>query len=278
MGAIRFRPGEFYGAGDARRSEGGFSVVSLSSAGGQVEVHAHDTVHFVLVLAGGYISTARDGPEVSITPGLVFNPAGVVHRDRFLGGKGRFLALSLSEQVERAAGDEIDLQGPARWLPDPIALRAANQLEAALRAPRTRPVALEGAAWRLVASISGRPVSKGAPPPWIGRVLEMAHESPDAELSVPKLATCAGVHPVHLARVFRDWLGCSPGEYLRGRRLERATAMIGKSALALAEVAADTGFVDQAHMTRAFRDRLGVTPAAMRRNVARVQDREGAEV
>ncbi len=280
MGAIRFRPGEFYGAGEVRRSVGGFALASLKAAGREedIEVHAHDTAHFVLVLGGGYISAARGGPDVAVGPALVFNPAGVVHRDRFLGGNGRFLALSLSEPVEQAASHEANLDGPARWLPDPVAVRAATELEAALRAPRTRPVTLEGAAWGLVTTVSAGESANGGPPPWLARVLEMIRETPDAELTVSALAACAGVHPVHLARVFRGWLGCSPGEYLRGRRLERATAMIGKTALALAEVAAGAGFVDQAHMTRTFRSRLGVTPASLRRNVARVQDPHPLEV
>jgi AraC family transcriptional regulator len=85
------------------------------------------------------------------------------------------------------------------------------------------------------------------------------------------VAAFVGVHPVHLARVFERWFGCAPGEYLRGRRLERAASLVGRGASALAETAIEAGFTDQAHLTRAFRDRFATTPAAWRRHVACVQ-------
>lgn len=274
MGALRFRPGEFYGAGEIRRRVGGFALASLSAVGREedIETHAHETAHFVLVLGGGYISSARGCAEVSMGPGLVFNPAGVVHRDRFLGGKGRFLALSLSAGADREASDAASLNGPARWIRDPTAIRAALGLETALRTPGLRALALEGSAWRLVASLEPSREAKGRPPAWLGAAIQMIRDTPDAELSVAAVAAFAGVHPVHLARVFRDWLGCSPGEYLRGQRLERAVAMVGRSALALAEVATDTGFVDQAHMTRTFRAAFDLTPRRLREHVSPIQD------
>jgi AraC family transcriptional regulator len=82
------------------------------------------------------------------------------------------------------------------------------------------------------------------------------------------------VHPVHLARVFNDYLGCAPGEALRGRRLERVAALLGNSRAGLADIAADHGFADQSHMTRSFRGAFGMTPHAFRRSrdVADVQD------
>ena len=73
-----------------------------------------------------------------------------------------------------------------------------------------------------------------------------------------------GVHPVHLARVFRSCLGVSPVEYLRKIRVRKAIEMMG-SAEGLATIAVRAGFFDQSELTKSFRREVGATPAAVRR-------------
>jgi AraC family transcriptional regulator len=83
--------------------------------------------------------------------------------------------------------------------------------------------------------------------------------------SVAELASRAGVHPLHFARTFRRFQRCSPGEYLRRRRAERAAELILQTRLPLADVAQRSGFSDQSHLTRAMRRYFGATPARLRR-------------
>jgi AraC family transcriptional regulator len=94
------------------------------------------------------------------------------------------------------------------------------------------------------------------------------------DLTVGAIAADARVHPVHLARVFRQAWGCSPGELLRRRRVERASDLLLRRRMTAAEAAAETGFADQAHMTRAFRAVLGATPRTWLKahDVAPIQD------
>jgi len=84
-------------------------------------------------------------------------------------------------------------------------------------------------------------------------------------LGVRDIAAEFNVHPVHLARAFRATWGCSPGELIRWRRVDRAAELLRSMELPAAHIAAETGFVDQSHMTRAFRAVYGTTPAAYRR-------------
>ncbi len=264
MGALTFKPGEFYGRSDVRREGRDFIFASLTAVGheDEVETHVHATAHFVLVHAGAYVTAARDAPDAACAPVLVFNPAGVEHRDRFAGGLGRFMTLTLNTGTQAESRSLLD--GPAVMMADPTAIRAARLIELELRAPKVRNVLIEGAAWQLVGD--GADDDAKSPPPWLKTALEMIRESDPSQLTVADVAAAAGVHPVHLARVFRDWLGCAPGEYLRGKRLERATALLGRTALALAEVATASGFADQAHLNRACRQGIGVTPGAYRRS------------
>ena len=70
---------------------------------------------------------------------------------------------------------------------------------------------------------------------------------------------------MHLARVFRLHLGCTPGDYLRRRRLARAAVLLRETARPLSDVALACGFADQSHLAHAFRRHAGVSPGAFRR-------------
>lgn len=78
-----------------------------------------------------------------------------------------------------------------------------------------------------------------------------------------ELEAVTGLTRYDLARQFRWALGTSPHRYLLMRRLDFARARLRESE-ALAAVAADAGFADQAHFTRAFRGALGMTPGRYR--------------
>jgi AraC family transcriptional regulator len=89
------------------------------------------------------------------------------------------------------------------------------------------------------------------------------------------VAKRVGVHAVHLARAFRMFVGCTPGDLLRARRLELAAAALMKSDKSLAEISLASGFSDQAQFTKAFHRIYGVTPGAFRqssRNVRRLSN------
>lgn len=261
------RHGQFWGSDQAQLDLHGSQVRAMCASTPPEEVHRHmhSTAHFVFVANGGYLSTAAGAPEVSRLPLLVFNPAGTEHRDRFLAAGGHFLAVSLDEAASAALGE-----GQARVLPRPFALHLARRLTAALAGGETAAAA-EGLFLALLSAAEPDSPPPSGPPPWLGEAFEMLWLG-DEVRGVAQVAHEVGVHPVHLARVFGEWLGCAPGEVLRGRRLERAAVVLGETRARLADVAIDLGFADQAHLTRAFRKGFGITPARYRRHVAQVQD------
>jgi AraC family transcriptional regulator len=273
--ALRFQPGQFYGALERARSGGAFDLRALAASGREedIEVHTHEDAHFVLVLAGTYISSARGAPDHARPPVLVFNPPGTTHRDRFVDGRGAFLAVSLGPEAYRDVQAELGLSDGAVQLTHPTAIAAAFRIAREVRGVAADAGVLEAGAWELMGLTE--PGDGAAPPPWAFTAYESVMD--DAwrpELTVGAIAATAQVHPVHLARVFRQAWGCSPGELLRWRRVERASDLLLRRRMTAAEAAAETGFADQAHMTRAFRAVLGATPRAWLRahDVAPIQD------
>ena len=273
--ARQFQPGEFYGALERARTGGAFDLRSLAASGAEhdIEVHTHEDAHFVLVLAGTYISTAWGAPAYARPPFLVFNPPGTTHRDRFVDGRGAFLAVSLSPEAYHEAQTALGLGDAAVQLTHPDAIAAALRIAREVRGVAADAGVLEAGAWELMALTQTG--ASSAPPPWAFGAYEAVMDlawRPD--LTVATVAAEARVHPVHLARVFRQAWGCSPGELLRWRRVERAADLMLRARSPAAEAAAEAGFADQAHMTRAFRSVLGATPGAWLRahDVAPIQD------
>jgi AraC family transcriptional regulator len=105
-------------------------------------------------------------------------------------------------------------------------------------------------------------------PAWLRRVRERLHDECSRDLRLGALAASADVHPVHLARAFRRFFHCTPGDYLRRCRLTRAAALLAQADRPLADIAADSGFFDQAHFARRFKHAYGVSPGRYRAHAA----------
>ncbi|HEX8243425.1 MAG TPA: AraC family transcriptional regulator, partial [Longimicrobium sp.] len=128
------------------------------------------------------------------------------------------------------------------------------------------PLAAEAIALELCTELARasreRPAS--AEPAWLARVRAFLHDEFRSALTAGRIAEVAGVHPVHLARVFRAHHGASLGAYVRRLRLEWAAEALAGSDAPLATVALQAGFFDQSHFSRAFRAHTGVSPGAWR--------------
>lgn len=82
---------------------------------------------------------------------------------------------------------------------------------------------------------------------------------------IAEMAEAAGLSESWFAHSFKQAAGETPLQWQIRLRIERAQEMLADPSRSVAEVAAATGFADQAHLTRAFRAQTGGTPAAWRR-------------
>ncbi len=78
--------------------------------------------------------------------------------------------------------------------------------------------------------------------------------------AIADLAAAEGISEYALIRAYRRRFSITPLQHLMSLRVECACELLSEGA-APADVAAETGFADQAHLTRAFKQRIGTTPA-----------------
>ncbi|GAB1343065.1 AraC family transcriptional regulator [Gemmatimonas sp.] len=272
--------GQFYGREEVRRSAPDLEWALLRADPHRiVSRHSHDEAHFVLVLDGLYVSSAVGAPAVSHGVQLIYNPPGTTHRDRFEARdrvvSGRFLALSVGTEALAALRMHTtrdDTPQHAVVIESAGAIAAAHRLAVACTR-QGRDAAYEQQAMALellchadntVRVTHSAPCSHAAAPAWLQRACEYLDDSRGGQSCIAEAARVAGVHPVHLARVFRRFTGQSPATYVRQRRLEQAQCLLRFTTRSAAEIADSCGFADQSHFTHAFRNVYGATPAAYR--------------
>jgi AraC family transcriptional regulator len=243
----------------------GFTVSELRFPPEYVqETFEPELPYLAVVLEGGLVkSFARRTLELDRGCGLTM-PTGAVHSARF-GSKGaRIAVVQPRHQGQPVAGcfDRLaELRGQGlSWL--------ASRLTAELRASdAAAPIAAEGFALELLAATSRGARSEHParrPPTWLRSAEELLRSRLDDQMGLRQLADEVGVHPAHLARVFRAHYGVSVGEYGRRLRLDWAAAEVVRGELPLASIATKAGFADQSHFTRLFRRYVGTTPARYR--------------
>lgn len=226
----------------------------------------------MLITSGGYVSSATGNAHPRTT--LIYNPPGTRHRDHFRQGTGSFFTVSLSSaQLSQL----LETAGPPSVA---IHLRKERALGLAwallmecVRWNSSSQLKAESLCLELLAETSDSSLPpRSSPPPWLLAACELIRDCPEKTPRVRDVAKRVGVHAVHLARAFRMFVGCTPGDLLRARRLELAAAALMKSDKSLAEISLASGFFDQAQFTKAFHRIYRVTPGAFRqasRNVRR---------
>lgn len=231
----------------------------------EVHEHEHDEAHLVLVLDGCYLSDAADMPGECSAPALVFNPPSTRHRDRFAAVGGRFLSVSLPREAWLGHCPAASTYTRARRL-DIDALALAASLAALLNAPDTAArLDLEGQVHALLqlAARTNRDTS-GRRPRWLAAAKERL-ATDETSFSLGEVARDCGVDPAQLSRAFRKFEHCTPGQFVRRRRLQRVLGQWSRDELgSLTDAAVQAGFFDHAHLVRAMRQEAGVTPSQLR--------------
>ncbi|QIG06402.1 helix-turn-helix domain-containing protein [Proteus sp. ZN5] len=85
-------------------------------------------------------------------------------------------------------------------------------------------------------------------------------------IKIDTIANKSGYSKWHLQRIFKDFKGCTLGEYVRKRRLLEAAKSLQEKDMSILDIALMYGFSSQATFTRIFKKHFNTTPAKFREN------------
>jgi AraC family transcriptional regulator len=94
------------------------------------------------------------------------------------------------------------------------------------------------------------------------RAIDYIHDHLGEHPTLAELAECVNLSPYHFARLFKQFTGRPPHQYVIQVRLEEASRLLRAGSLSVGEVAHRLGFADQSHLTRLFKRYYGLTPKA----------------
>jgi len=97
------------------------------------------------------------------------------------------------------------------------------------------------------------------------RTLEVLRENLGGTVRLVDLAKECGLSVGHFARSFKAAFGISSHQWLVRQRIDRAKELLTQTNLPLTDVAAQSGFGDQAAFTRTFHRIVGASPGRWRR-------------
>jgi AraC family transcriptional regulator len=265
--------GNFFGSIQGKREQCGAIFTDLRhSMPRKLPAHSHELPFFALLLDGHY-GERYGRRETQFGPfTIMFRPAGIPHQDE-IGPRGvRFFEIELRPSWQKRLAEcsatldtasEDTAGGPLLWL----GMKLFREIEF-FSAPDDLTVESLLAEILSVAARTPRPESRHIPS-WLSRVLDKVKTEHSRRLTLSELAREAGVHPVHLSRVFRRCVGEGIGDYVHRLRVRAACEQMLAPETSLAELSFNTGFADQSHFTRSFRRITGMTPAAFRSTLLR---------
>lgn len=238
--------------------------------------HSHETYTFGLIEAGveefdygGSLLRAAPGDVVLLDPEVVHTgqaatPEGWAYRMLYP-------EVSVVTEVARQLGWRGTPHFPQTVLHDSLSaelLRSAHR--AAEHGDRLASSTLLNAALaRLLRahaapSLAVQPHKSSRAPAVVREVCELLTDRIADPPSLTELAKMTGLSQFALLRAFRFETGLPPHAYLNQQRVRQARMLLDRG-IGPAEVAAQTGFADQAHLTRHFKRVVGVPPGAYQR-------------
>jgi AraC family transcriptional regulator len=261
--------GDFHGNTLMSREVAGFVLREMvHKPGVSIPKHSHKRAHVAFVLRGAFTERCERTTLECRPLSVSFLAPGITHSDDF-DNEVHCLLVDIAPQRLEHLSEALPLDDPvflnggvSAWL----LMRLYNE---ARQTDEASSLAVEGLALEILAELSRQrmPVSQPKLPRWLKQARELLHAQFPETLTHDDMAHAVGVHPVHLANMFRQHYKCTIGEYVRRLRIEHACREITSSDASLVEIALASGFSDQSHFAKVFKRLTGMTPTQFRANL-----------
>ena len=233
-----------------------------------IPTHTHRSAFYHLTLMGSYDESTTRRTESFPSFSSAFIAGDTRHHAKISRVGAHLFAVEFAaswtrdlEDLRGARGTALDTAGAALTC---LGIKLYREYKTGRGA---NLLTIESLVWELLgAAVSLRHEKLTKAPSWWPRIVELLRSEFRRQWRVTELAREAGVHPVHLARVFRRLTKQTAGECVQHLRVEQACRQLTGSGQEIAAIAFELGFADQSHFTRALKKHTALTPAAFRRS------------
>lgn len=100
----------------------------------------------------------------------------------------------------------------------------------------------------------------------IQQSIDFIEDHLNEEIDIESLAKIASLSPFYFQRLFRRLVKKPVAEYIKLRRMAKASEVLLQKDKLILDIALDLGFSSHEHFTRTFKDTFGMTPQEYRKN------------
>jgi AraC family transcriptional regulator len=233
--------------------------------------HDHECANINFTIEGSFREIFGKRPQECSPSSILVKPAGETHANQYGRAGAHCLIIEVKSprlELIRDSSKLFDAPDHLRGgILSALAMKIYNEFRMMDRASE---VIMEGLVLEMMGQAMRHSInaSSTVPPLWLRDARDLIHEHFSQRVSLFNIAASVGVHPAHLARMFRRYYRYTVGDYIRRLRLEYAAQELIETERSLAEISAAAGFYDQSHFSQSFKGDTGLTPKEFR-NAAR---------
>ena len=99
----------------------------------------------------------------------------------------------------------------------------------------------------------------------VDKAIQFMQQNVYSNVSLPEIASKAGLSVSRLSTVFREQTGAPPKEYLLNLKMKRACNYLSMTQLPVKDIAENLAFTDPYYFSRCFKQRIGISPLKYRK-------------
>ena len=233
--------------------------------------HFHEYASIAFTVEGHFDETVGAKGYAVEPQSAIVRPAGDRHANRYAYTPARCLIIEIKPQRLGAIREVTTILDRPAYFEDPSLFGMALRVDREMKLmDDLSPLSIEALTLEMLVE-AARDCRKvpGKQPSWLKQTQELLHEEFSGAWNLSEIAHAVGIHPAHIAKMFRRYYGCTVGDYVRRQRLRHAIRLLADIDRPISEVAAASGFYDQSHFAHFFKLQLGITPGAYRQKFYR---------
>ena len=257
---------EFYGCVARTRYSPSFVLSELiQNQQTTIPKHSHELAFFDLLINGNYYAKHGKNKFSCNSMTVLWCPPDFTHKAEIGKKGGHFFTIEVSK-------NNLELFQNYSFIPESFFTRKSQMVSLAMclynefkNWQDCSSLTVEGLTLEMLGVLAQKEkFLDEKPPAWLLHIVDKLNEEFKESFSTKELSIEAGVHPVHLAKVFRKFHNQTINEYVQNLRINYASKLLCNKDLPLTEIAAMTGFADQSHLTRIFKRITQTTPGVFR--------------
>ena len=259
---LNLKEGEYLGQ-NQKSFDNSFFRLSITSYERNCEIgkHYHDDNYISILIKGKYYEKNTVENNLISSGNIVFRPNSYTHENLFESSGGICFNIEFKQEWQKQLNQTLKL--PSKFNNYKTeSFPSLYKLLLNFQNDYNEELAFEFICDWLF-HINQKTLTKGFLP-WVEKVVRILENEIDCFHSLHSLSERAFIHPVYLARDFKEKKGITIGEYQLKIKLANSVSLLLNTDLPITDISYKNGFYDDAHFIRTFKSVYNASPHQFR--------------